>query len=272
MQQGAAGCSRVQRYCAESKLRAAVMQVDLVSPEQAAAVEAHVRAINSSVSIMRTQRSSLDLALLLNRQQYLIRDPADLEKALPGPQVAALLQPERAGAGHAAAGAAAAAGAGAAAGPGSSPHGHEHAAGSDHEHTCDEHCQHEHQHGHHAPYHNAEVSTVSLRSSRPMELSALKQWLDELLWERQGDGPDIYRMKGVLLVQGDSRCHMLQAVYELYDIVVGPEWGSVQQQGAGGQAAGAAVQLETRIVVIGRRLDKVKLQAALDGVCAAMDA
>lgn len=230
-----------------------------------------MRAINSSVSIMRTQRSSLDLALLLNRQQYLIRDPADLEKALPGPQVTALLQPEHAGSGHNAAGTTAAgtgSGTGAAAGLGSSPPAHEHASRSDHEHECDEHCQHEHGHGHHAPYHNAEVTTVSLRSSRPMELSALKQWLDQLLWERQEDGPDIYRMKGVLLVQGDSRCHMLQAVYELYDIVVGPEWGSVQQQGAGGQAAGAAVQPETRIVVIGRRLDKAKLQAVLDGVCA----
>lgn len=34
--------------------------------------------------------------------------------------------------------------------------------------------------------------------------------MDHLLWEREGRADEVYRMKGLLSVQGDERKHMLQ--------------------------------------------------------------
>ena len=37
-------------------------------------------------------------------------------------------------------------------------------------------------------------------------------WLDELLWERGPDAPDVLRAKGVLALHGSPERHVLQAV------------------------------------------------------------
>ncbi len=34
--------------------------------------------------------------------------------------------------------------------------------------------------------------------------------MEALLWDRQAGGPDVFRMKGVLLVAGSPRQHLLQ--------------------------------------------------------------
>jgi G3E family GTPase len=65
----------------------------------------------------------------------------------------------------------------------------------------------------------------------------------------------------VLSVAGDARAHMLQAVYETYDIVPGPLWGA---------DCGGAGARQTRLVVIGRRLDAAALQAQLERCAAAV--
>ncbi len=225
-----------------------------MSPEQAAAVEERIQRINATAAVVRTQRSSIDLSQLLGRRSFLMRDPQDLQQALPGTQLEGLLpqqpqpQPEAPGAlaeQH-------------------QHHGHQgHQHGGEAAHVCDEQCGHVHGQPP-AHYHDAEVTTVSLRSSQPVALEALRGWLDQLLWERQEGGPDVYRMKGVLLVEAEPRCHMLQAVYELYDIVAGPSWEQLA-----GEQEGAAGAAETRIVVIGRRLDRRQLQQQLDAACGA---
>ena len=56
----------------------------------------------------------------------------------------------------------------------------------------------------------------------------------------------MYRLKGVVQVQGSQRVHIVQAVRELYDIVEGPE-----------STAGDEVQ--TRLVLIGRDLKRAEL-------------
>jgi hypothetical protein len=38
----------------------------------------------------------------------------------------------------------------------------------------------------------------------------VKLWLDALLWERTAATEDVYRMKGVLAVEGSTRRHVLQ--------------------------------------------------------------
>ena len=74
----------------------------------------------------------------------------------------------------------------------------------------------------------------------------LKHWLDTLLWETDTVREDIYRMKGVVHVQGSEQQHMLQAVHEVHDVVEGPAWP-------------AGVTKESRIVIIGRKLNREAL-------------
>lgn len=40
----------------------------------------------------------------------------------------------------------------------------------------------------------------------------MRLWLDELLWERGADAPDVLRAKGVLALHGCPQRHVLQAV------------------------------------------------------------
>ncbi|GBG00123.1 hypothetical protein Rsub_12734 [Raphidocelis subcapitata] len=111
---------------------------------------------------------------------------------------------------------------------------------------------------------------------------------------------EVLRLKGLLDVAGSDRAHMVQAVYEVYDVVEGPSWQRMEEQwaadaalrprggssqkhgggappgatgghgggGGGGGAAEGARARGTRLVVIGRRLDRGALQRGLEG-CAA---
>ncbi|CAG9461761.1 unnamed protein product [Pedinophyceae sp. YPF-701] len=99
--------------------------------------------------------------------------------------------------------------------------------------------------------HNPQVTTVSLATDAPLDKARFQDWLDAKLWERDGSKDDIYRMKGVLFVDGQARKGVFQAVHELYDIVEGGEWGDGEVP-------------RTRVVVIGRNLDRARLQAGLD--------
>ncbi|KIY96934.1 COBW domain-containing protein 2 [Monoraphidium neglectum] len=108
-----------------------------------------------------------------------------------------------------------------------------------------------------------------------------------------GGGPEVLRLKGLVDVAGSANAHMVQAVYEVYDIVEGPQWSRMEQQwaedarlrqeeqrrrpgpvggggggGGGGGSSGRIVGRATRLVVIGRRLDQAALQCALEA-CAA---
>ena len=79
----------------------------------------------------------------------------------------------------------------------------------------------------------------------------LKDWLDSLLWDKGSPTQDIYRMKGLLKVAGSSKAHVLQAVHELYDVVPGIAWSDLP----------AEQQQQNKVVLIGRNLDVVALQA-----------
>jgi len=50
-----------------------------------------------------------------------------------------------------------------------------------------------------------------------MTLDQLNRWVGELLWEKEIDGMDIFRMKGILWLAGEKRRYILQAVHELFD-------------------------------------------------------
>lgn len=79
----------------------------------------------------------------------------------------------------------------------------------------------------------------------------LKDWLDSLLWDKGSPTQDIYRMKGLLKVAGSPKAHVLQAVHELYDVVPGIAWSDLPVE----------QQQQNKVVLIGRNLDIVALQA-----------
>ncbi|GFR53016.1 hypothetical protein Agub_g15708 [Astrephomene gubernaculifera] len=97
--------------------------------------------------------------------------------------------------------------------------------------------------------HDSQVSTISLHCEQPVDLDRFKSWVDHLLWDRESRPEEIYRMKGLLSVAGSDKKHMLQAVYELYEVVSGPEWQP-------GEARA------TRIVLIGRNLRPSAVKAS----------
>ena len=73
----------------------------------------------------------------------------------------------------------------------------------------------------------------------------IRTWLDLILWEKCDHKQDIYRMKGLLNVVGETEAHILQAVHELYDIVPGMCWSDLP----------ATQRHQTKVVVIGRNLE-----------------
>ncbi|EFJ50457.1 hypothetical protein VOLCADRAFT_88817 [Volvox carteri f. nagariensis] len=79
--------------------------------------------------------------------------------------------------------------------------------------------------------------------------AGFKSWVDHLLWDRDSRPDEIYRMKGLLCVEGSEKKYMLQAVYELYEVVSGPDWqpGEVRA---------------TRVVIIGRNLRPAVVKAS----------
>ena len=52
-------------------------------------------------------------------------------------------------------------------------------------------------------------------------MARLKAWLEDLLWETEAGGAEIYRVKGIVHAAADasaSKTFTVQAVRELYDV------------------------------------------------------
>ena len=112
-------------------------------------------------------------------------------------------------------------------------------------HVHDEHCGHEHSH-------DSDIHSVSLTSEIPMAAQRIGEWLEKLLSEQ---GQDILRAKGIIDIQGDDRRLVFQAVHMMLE-------GDFQRPWAPGQ------RRQSRLVFIGRNLDRAGLQAGFDA-CAA---
>ena len=97
-------------------------------------------------------------------------------------------------------------------------------------------------------------------SWRIVAAARLRRWLEELLWEAEEDtASQVLRMKGIVhVIAGDGMqsSHNVQAVRELYDIT---------ERGMHASHADA----QSRLVLIGRRLDACELQAGFSGCVAA---
>lgn len=197
-------------------------KTDLVTPEELAKIEATVRAINPSARIHRTERSNIDLTKVLDQGAF------NLERALEN-------EPHFLDQDH---------------------HDHDHECGPDcdHDHHHHDHDHHHHDHDHHghdhhnhdhapSPIHDVTVQSVSLRGGE-MNPDRFFPWIQKIT---QTEGPNILRLKGIIAFKGDAERYVVQGVHMIIE-------GDHQRPWKDGE------KHESRLVFIGRELDREKLE------------
>lgn len=92
--------------------------------------------------------------------------------------------------------------------------------------------------------HDETVYSVALVTEGAMDEAKLQNWISRLL---QTQGPDIFRMKGILNLQGDNHRFVFQGVHMLFDGTRDRAWkpGEIRKN---------------ELVFIGRNLDEAKLR------------
>ena len=116
-------------------------------------------------------------------------------------------------------------------------HEHDH----EHEHGHEHHHEHEHEHNH---QHDETVGSIAIVEEGSVNEKKLNQWLDKLL---QTQGPDIFRMKGILNIANDNRRFVFQGVHMLFDGRPDRPWKADESR-------------RNELVFIGRNLDEAKLK------------
>ncbi len=214
-----------------------VNKTDLVSPEEVARIEDIVRAINPSARVYKTTRSGVDLARVLDQGAF------NLERALEN-------DPHFLEHGHE----------DHACGPDCDHHHHDHGHdhGHDHHHHDHDHAHHDHDHGHDhhhhgaaSPIHDVTVQSVSLRGGE-MNPERFFPWIQKVT---QTDGPNILRLKGIIAFKGDAERYVVQGVHMIIE-------GDHQRPWKEGE------KRESRLVFIGRELDREKLEKSFNACLA----
>lgn len=126
-------------------------------------------------------------------------------------------------------------------------HDHEHEHGHDHDHHHHHEHDHEHEHHHHHAHdhsHDPGVSSVSIVSEGSLDLEKANIWLGTLLLERS---EDIYRMKGLLSVQGMDERFVFQGVHDIFQGSPDRLWGPDEPR-------------VNKIVFIGKNLDAKEIE------------
>jgi G3E family GTPase len=99
------------------------------------------------------------------------------------------------------------------------------------------------------------VASLSLTADRPLDGVAVERWLEETLLLR---GADILRMKGILAIEGEERRVVVQSVHMMYEGDFGRPWLSAPRT--------------SRLVFIGRNLDRAELRAGFERCRAVIEA
>lgn len=256
--------------------RIVLNKTDLATEAELVALERRLGAVNKLATIRRAKRGVVDVDYVLGVGGF------DLDRIAEagglGAAAAAAAAGEEAGAhGHSHAGAGGECGeCGESAADGHS-HGHGHGHGAEAaaaaEHAATEEgcaaCEsgepgHSHggAHGHShlaaaaagPPLHDDAVTSVSLVQAGELDIDAVNDWLGDLLAERW---QDVYRLKGLLAVQGFPERYVMQGVHSIFE-------GGCERPWRAGEAR------TSRLVFIGRNLDEAELRAGL-AACAARD-
>jgi G3E family GTPase len=115
-----------------------------------------------------------------------------------------------------------------------------------HEHHHDHDHEHEHEHEHEPEpdhHHDAEITSVAITIPGDLDEPKLQRWLGKLLMEQ---GPNIFRMKGILSVKGAKNRVVFQGVHMMFDHTDGKPWGNDTRHNV--------------LVFIGRKLDRQVLE------------
>jgi G3E family GTPase len=162
-------------------------KVDLVSAADLAMVEKHLRRINPTARIVRTNHCDTAIAGLLHQGAF------DLERIVT-------LEPAILEGDHA-----------------HDDHHHDHDQHHDHDH----HDHHDH-HGHGLD-HDTDVSSLSLTLDRPVNGDRFIRWVQALADEK---GPDLLRWKGILAFAGEEQRYVFQGVHMILDGDLQRPWGA----------------------------------------------
>ena len=155
-----------------------INKTDLVKPEELSDVEARIRGINPYAKVHKTERCSIALPEVLDRNAF------DLDRILD-------LEPEFLETGE--------------------HHRHDHH--HDHNHHDHDHA-HRHSHGGLKHYHDEEMQSVSIATAKPLNPDKFFPWVQQLVQE---EGPSILRCKGILSFKDDDERFVLQGVHMILD-------------------------------------------------------
>jgi G3E family GTPase len=100
-------------------------------------------------------------------------------------------------------------------------------------------------------HHDAEIRSVGITESRPLDARKVNDWLSYLL---QNLGEDILRMKGVLNLAGDDRRYIFHGVHMMFDGRPERPWGTAPRS--------------SQLVFIGRKLEREELLAGFSACIA----
>jgi G3E family GTPase len=123
------------------------------------------------------------------------------------------------------------------------------------DHACDDSCAHHehdhhdhHDHDHHAHDHVAAagIASVSLATEKLINPDKLLPWLSDLT---QARGPDILRLKGIVAFPNEPKRFVVQAVHMILEGDTQRDWRDDEPR-------------LSRLVFIGRNLDRAELEAA----------
>jgi G3E family GTPase len=99
--------------------------------------------------------------------------------------------------------------------------------------------------------HDTSVTSVGIELEGDLDPERLNAWISRLLREK---GVDIFRSKGILAVRGNASRFVFQGVHMLIDSEEAGPWGDARRH--------------SRLVFIGRNLDREELTAGLHGCLA----
>jgi G3E family GTPase len=100
--------------------------------------------------------------------------------------------------------------------------------------------------------HDDAITSVSLRSARPLDPQKFNAWISELLRLR---GVDILRSKGILDLKNNASRFVFQGVHMLMEGLPGKPWQDGETR-------------ESKFVLIGRDLDEAELRAGFEACLA----
>ena len=119
---------------------------------------------------------------------------------------------------------------------------HHHHHDHHHDHECGSDCDHDH-HKLDAATHDTSVTSISLKAGA-MDHNKFFPWINKIT---QTDGPDILRLKGIVAFEGDDDRFVLQGVHMIVEGDHQRPWRDDETR-------------ETRLVFIGRNLDREKIE------------